>query len=165
MLIDKNGRLFGKFGLIDLAVVFVLLVVGAFIFKRFVIDGALKQGEEIVVQYYTEDVLDFVADVINLGDKIEDEGKNLDLGVVTDIVKNPGFYYVADDQGVMHKAEREGITNLILTGVVKGQMFANGFMIDGNKYGVGHGMTIRAGKAKIYLRISGIDRKSDIESQ
>ncbi len=159
MIIDKKGRLFGKLSIIDLAIVLVIVVVGVFIFRRFVSNGILKQDKEILVTYYSEDTLDFVVDAIQTGDKIEDEGKNLDMGLVSDIEKHPGFYYVTDDQGVMKKSMREGITNLILTGVARGQMFENGLIINGNKYNVGQGLTIRAGKAKVFMRISAIEEK------
>ncbi len=162
MIIDKKGRLFGKVSIIDIFIVVVLVVGAYFVFKRFaVMDMVVVQGEDYIVTFYSEDTPDFVADKVQIGDRVEDEAKTLDLGKVIAIENSPGFYYVTDSQGNIKKTEREGITSMKITAELKAQPYEHGFILSGgNKYGVGHGLTIRAGKAKIWLKISGIERKS-----
>ncbi len=161
MLIDNKGRLFGKVNIIDLCVVIAIIGVGAFLGMKFMSPSAEVKpvSEDYIIKFYVEEVPDYVANVIQLGDRVEDEQKSIFLGTVSNIVTGPGYEYTPNAAGELPRGYKEGYVSCEITAELKAQAFANGLLIEGNKYGVGHTFVIRAGKAKIYLKLSAIEPK------
>ncbi len=151
-----------KFNLIDAIVIVVILAAVAFLGIK-VFGGGLFGGEDeiYVVKFFCEDVPDFAAEVIYVDDKITDEQKDTDLGFVTEVNVGPSQTYVHTDDGQYVLAPRENYNSVEVIGYVRATGFENGIVADGTKYGVGHSLTLRVGKAKIYGRVSGIEKVSD----
>lgn len=159
-MIDKKGKLFGIVNVIDLFIVLAVVVAVAFISNKFLNKTVVSADTPtFVVKFYTEEVADYVASQIKVGDKVEDEGKNLSLGTVTDVKTEKGFVYSPNSDGQIVKSYKEGYNSQEITIELKAQSFEHGFVLGGNKYTVGHSLTVRAGNAKIYLRISSIEAK------
>ncbi len=82
-MIDKNGRLFGKLNLIDLAVVLVILVVAAALcmklFGNKAVEAVTSPDKAITYQVVCEDVPQAVADycTANTGEQLLSSGKLL----------------------------------------------------------------------------------------
>ncbi|MDR1530832.1 MAG: DUF4330 domain-containing protein [Clostridiales bacterium] len=162
MLIDKEGKIFGKINVIDLFILLAVLALAAFLILRAArpsSTGITVSADSASISFVTESTYDFVAEAVQMEDRVEDESKGVDLGRVTNITVGPGYTFAQNDQGQIVKSFKEGYAFLELTSEVKGQFFENGIMINGQKYAIGHGLTVRAGKAKIYMYISDIQKK------
>ena len=159
----KNGKLFGKINIIDFLVVLVILVgIAAVAVFLFVPRGA---GDELVMQYMIEEVDTFVADKVKVGDELYDESFSLDLGYVTAVEKGPSVSYIENARGGYSRISKDGLYSMIITGEVMGKKTSLGAEIGGKKYGVGHTFVLRAGDAKLYLRVYDIKLKSDVVSK
>jgi len=86
-IIDKNGRLFGKVNLIDLAVVLVLVVavaaVGMKLFGNKAVEAVTSPTVGITYEVVCEDVPQSVADYCqaNVGEQLLSSGKLLDAHI------------------------------------------------------------------------------------
>ncbi len=161
-MIDKNGKVFGKINIIDLlALIALIAAVAVFGFAKL---GGGKSGlsnnaDDIEIVFYTEQVSDFVVDNINIGDKVCDADKNIDFGVVTDVKKGPAASYNQTSDGQIVVTDKPDYSSAYITAVGKANMDEYGAKFEGTQYTVGHSLTIRAGNAKIYLRVYDIREK------
>ena len=154
MFIDKKGKLFGKVNIIDFILIVLILAVIAFIAIKAGSSTVSSSAEKtLVVQYYAEEVSDFVANQVQVGDELLDDGRNCSLGTVTKVEVGPSQSYSTTESGESKLISRDKINSILITSEVKGEITPTGCVISSNKYGVGHSMTLRAGKAKIYLRV------------
>lgn len=163
MIIDKKGKLFGIVNIIDLFIVFVLIVAVYFVFTKFVSPTVVSNTsqDDVVMKFYVEESPDFVADCLEVGGVVEDELKSVNLGKITDFTISDGFMFTPDAKGQLIAANKEGYSSFEIVSELKGQLFENGVIVSGNKYGVGHRFTIRAGKAKVYAYVSDIQKKGE----
>lgn len=161
MIIDEKGKLFGKLNIIDLVIILVLIAAIAFAGFKFLAPSmtASSSTGTAEVKFYIEEVSDFVADKIDIGDKLMDEGKNVSLGVVTDIEFGPAVSYGTNSEGAWVTSSREGYKSMILTGEVEATKFDHGMIVNASKYYVGHTFVLLAGEAKLYLRVYDINFK------
>lgn len=157
----KNGKVFGKINVIDFLVILVLIVavvaVAVFILKPK--DGA----DTLIMKFRIEEVDKFVAEKVHVGDELFDDTYSLDLGHVTDIELDDSISYGGMTNGVYTVATKENYYSMIITGECKGTKTGLGAEIGGKKYGVGHTFVLRAGDAKLYLRVYDIKLKEDSE--
>ena len=164
-MIDKNGKLFGKINIIDLVIILVLVIaiaVGGMFFIRNRKTEA--QTQTLIIKFYTEEVSDFVIEKVKVGDALYDADKSVDMGVITNIEINDSVTYGSISEGEYETVAKEGYSSAVITGEVVAQKNALGALIGGQQYGVGHSMVLRAGDAKIYLRVHDIGVKSEIEA-
>ena len=159
----KNGKLFGKINIIDLLVILVVLVavaaVALFLLKPK--DG----GDTLIMKFRIEEVDEFVAEKVHIGDDLYDDTFSLDLGKVTEIEIDDSITYGGITNGVYTVGSKEGYKSMIITGECKGTKTSLGAEIGGKKYGVGHSFVLRAGDAKLYLRVYDIMLKDDYDKQ
>ncbi|MDR2898984.1 MAG: DUF4330 domain-containing protein [Clostridiales bacterium] len=166
-MIDSDAKLFGKINIIDFVLLLALIgavALGAYTLLRgngpVIASGG--QTEDYVLKFYVEEVEDFTAQGLNVGDNLYDDSKNLFLGVITGLDIQPAVVYNPNQNGETVKSAKEGYNSVEITTELKAQPFENGVLINGNRYGVGHSLTIRAGKSFIYLRISEVTPKSEV---
>ena len=175
-LINEKGKLFGFINVIDfIVIVFVVAAVGVggLAFMRNsssvpspsqvarVKNSTVFQGPTSLMEFefYSEEVSDFVADALFIGaEMFDDTGSNY-LGTVTRIEKGPSDTYTVNSEGQSVKTSKEGYYSVRITGEVIGQRTPTGATVSGEHYGLGHSMVLRAGDAKIYLRLSRITAK------
>ncbi len=158
MIIDKKGKLFGKINIIDLLVILILVAAIAVVGVRFL--APKDTGTDVLqMQFYVEEVNDWVADKIEIGDSLYDGTYEMDLGKVTNIETGEPMTWGLTQEGQYVLAPRDGYCSLTITGEVVGTKTDIGAEIDGNLYGVGHSMVLYAGDAKIYLRVQDISVK------
>ena len=64
MIIDKNGKLFGKVNIIDLIIVLAVVILGVFVALNFTggEDAEVPAAQKAVIKFYSEEVTDFVLD-------------------------------------------------------------------------------------------------------
>ena len=159
----KNGKLFGKINIIDflaaLAVIVVLAAAAVFVLRP-------KDGDDtLIMKFRIEEVDGFVADKVHVGDELYDDTYLQDIGVVTDVELADSISYGQVNDSVYTLTTKEGYYSMIITGEVKGTKTKLGAEIGGKKYGVGHSMVLRAGDAKMYLRIYDIALKDENGTQ
>ena len=158
-LVTMEGNNKKKFNLVDFVVVIAIVAVFAFVgFKIFA--GDLGGGEKGTyrVTYFCEEVPEFASTIIKAKDKVLDEQKNTDLGVVKEVILDDSWTYTTNSDGAILRSGKEGYDSVELITEVKADEYDFGMMVDSSKYGVGHSITIRVGKAKIFGRISGIEK-------
>lgn len=155
----KNGKLFGKINIIDFLAVLALIVViaAAAVFVLRPKDG----GDTLVMKFRIEEVDGFVAEKVHVGDELYDDTNLQDIGVVTDVELSDSISYGQVNDSVYTLTSKEGYYSMIITGEVKGRKTKLGAEIGGKKYGVGHSMVLRAGDAKMYLRVYDIALKDE----
>lgn len=151
-----------RFTLIDGLIVLIIIAVVAFVGYKFF-------GKEVVentdatdtytLSFFIEEAPDFAAANIKKGCKVSDEAKRISLGEATKVKIGDSVFYTTNKDGEVIKSSREGYNSIEISTEVKGAETDHGIKIDGSEYVVGHSMTIYAGKAKIYGRVSGIEKK------
>ncbi len=155
MIIDKNGKLFGKINIIDLIIVIALIAVVALAAYSFAGSGEVEVSSgKAVIKFYAEEVTDFVLDgTINIGDPIIEVGTKNNMGTVTNVEIGDAVSYGEDSEGKWVQSSLPGHKSVLITAEVEGNEVPNGIEIKKAEYYIGHTMTIVAGKAKLYLRI------------
>ena len=124
-------------------------------------------GDTLVMKFRIEEVDGFVAEKVHVGDELYDDTNLQDIGVVTDVELSDSISYGQVNDSVYTLTSKEGYYSMIITGEVKGRKTKLGAEIGGKKYGVGHSMVLRAGDAKMYLRVYDIalkDENGEIET-
>jgi len=158
-MIDEKGKLLGIINALDfVTLVFVIVVV--FLGLRYLENEpviAVSNEREVLMEVFASDVIDSVAEGIEIGDIMEDAGISVRLGRIENLVVEDGYKFVEDKDGNWHKGVLDGHSAIKVTARVKAEITDTGIVIAGNKYGVGHSLTIRAGKTKFYARVSGLE--------
>lgn len=158
-MLDKKGRLFGKINIIDLIIILALIFAAVVVGKSYFTKKAETETQTLVMKYYIEEADKFVADKVYIGSPLYDDSANVNLGNVTKVETDDSVSYGTNSEGEYVKSTREGFVSMIITGEVQGVRTGNGALISGEKYGVGHTFTLRAGDAKLYLRVYDISVK------
>jgi len=166
MFIDKKGRLFGKASIIDVLIVALAIVfAGMAAFKWGLIGAARSAGPftqesyDIRIEFYQEEVPDFVVKAAKIGDKAVEALKNASFGRVVDIKAGKSVSWVKTESGEYVASSKEGYSNVIIVMEAKGQLGSGGAKIGGEEYFIGRTIDLYAGCAAFKGRISGIAKK------
>ena len=156
---EKSGV---KINIIDILIILIFIGVCFFIYSKMHKDIGITGSTEsaFTVKFYATDIDSFVTDSIKVGDKVLDADKELDLGQIIDIKSGDSISFSPNSNGILVASGKENHNSIEITSNLKGQKFDYGFLVNGNKYSVGHSLNIRAGKAILNVRISGIEEKS-----
>ena len=155
-MIDKNGKVFGKINIVDLIVLVVIIAaVAMFAVSKFnnSKDVVVDNEKTIYMSFYAEEISDFVADKIEIGAKVFDEDNKHVLGEVVKVETQPSVIYSVNSEGNSVLTTKENYNSVIVTAKVDGTLSDYGLVLNDFKYGVGHSMTLRAGYAKMYMRV------------
>lgn len=162
MLIDKDGRIFGKINIIDLCILLAIVAGAAFFAFKMQKSGEIvptAQQKKYEMKFYVEQVESFVVNGVKEGQGIYDDSKSQSLGKITNVTIGDSIEFNPDKNGILVSSAKEGYNKMEITSELTAVPFENGIMINGNKYGVGHSLTIRAGQSVCFMRISGIEEK------
>jgi hypothetical protein len=156
----KDGKLFGKINVIDfLVILLVVAIIAAGV--KFVFFNKGNAPDTLIMKFRIEEVDNFVAEKVHVGDSLYDDTGENDLGKVIDVETDESISYSVSEDGLYNMTSREGYKSMIITGEVQGKKTKLGAEIKGTKYGVGHSMVLRAGDAKLYLRVYDIKLKDN----
>jgi hypothetical protein len=160
LVIDKNGKLFGKVSVIDLAVVALVLIAVAYAGARYLGSrgGGPVAGDlvDLEIKFYAPEVNDFVVDAIHVGDAAKEYAQYASFGTVTAVEPAESVYWVGDAEGVMHPGSKPGqFQSCTVTMRAKGKIDATGFSLDGTTYFVGKTVVLYLGVAGFEGRIAG----------
>ena len=93
----------------------------------------------------------------SMGARVFDDTENNVLGYVTDLQTGQGYHYDVDKQGKTVALFPEDSSSVVVTSLATGTLDANGLLIGGTRYAIGHTFVVYVGDCKMYLRISGLE--------
>ncbi|MCL1863012.1 MAG: DUF4330 domain-containing protein [Defluviitaleaceae bacterium] len=160
----KDGKIFGLVNIIDLLIIIAL--VGAAVFGVWQFNAgrgvvfAPVETREFIISFFTEEVEDFTAFAVEVGDSVVDHGRNVPLGTVTAVEVADARVWNADQYGVAVASPKPGFSSIEISARLTAQPTEHGIIIAGNRYGIGHSLAVRAGRGTIFMRISGLEEVS-----
>ena len=160
MILDDKGRLFGKISIIDIFVLVVLIAVvsvGYFKFGNKSHSGTREPEQLVHIKFYSPSVENYTAFEVKEGDIVTNEGNNNPMGKVVAVEIGESEEFSPDSSGKFVKSVVEGYSSLEITSEVIGRLKEGSLVINGNMYSTGSEIIIRAGKTKLFLKISGIE--------
>lgn len=160
-MVDKNGKLFGKINLIDFIIVLVILALVAFVALKVVDKG--NEGANLTqvrISFYGEETPNYVTKYIEKGTTVLDGTEKVNLGTIESFDIGSPLSYATTTNGDVQQVIKEGYSSVSITAIVKGELGEHGVTVDGVLYGVGHTLPIYAGKAKLFMKVSGIEAVS-----
>ena len=127
-IIDKNGRLFGKISIIDVAVLLVVAVMALGLYVKSTTKDitAATDNKVITYQISANAVPEYMADALVVGDQLFEDGNkatNGSLGTITDIQTTPGDRLAELSDGTLEMVPVEEAVNLLIT--VEGEGIAD----------------------------------------
>lgn len=148
-----------KFNIVDAIVILVIIAAVALVGAKFFSnDAGPSTNARYRISFYCEEVPSFAAEVIKEGDFVTDDDKNSALGNVEKVTLGPSRTYATSSDGQWNLAPKDGYNSVEVAAIVDAQEFQHGIIVNAAKYGVGHSLTIRVGQAKIYGRVSGLEK-------
>jgi hypothetical protein len=155
MLIDEKGRLFGKINVVDFIVIAVIVLAVAGVGYKLLSSSSMlfKKAEMFEIVFYNEDLMQQVADSINIGDKVKDSVKNAVFGEVTKKEVDKSIVFASNDKGELVQTTRPGYVSMKLYVHAKGVHTDTGYIFNNADYYVGRSLELRAGIGVIWTRI------------
>jgi len=159
-MISKDGKLFGKVSIIDVAVVALILVAGAYAGFRYLgsrnIGTAGGSLDELEITFFSPEVNDFVVNSIKVGDAAKEFAQYASFGTITKVEPGDSVYWVGDAMGGIHPGAKPGyFQSCTVTMRARGKIEATGFTLDGTTYFVGKTVVMYLGVAGFEGRIAG----------
>lgn len=143
----NNEKKKGRFNIIDLIVIILVVLAVAFIgYKLLPKNSSNDDLQTVRITYYMEKCADFVPAHTQIGDTLCISDTKLQLGVVTDI-------RVEDYQPNLESANDENYCSIYITGEVPAKMTEHGPVVGNTLFGIGHTMVIYAGIGKYYVAV------------
>lgn len=137
---DKNGNIKGKFNVIDILVIVLLVVVVAGIAVRYgsSVTTAVKSSEEFEYVVKVESVRDFTIDALEKKGKVTDKNSTLDLGEIVDVKVEPTEYQSTTADGRIIFAQQPDRYTAYVTIKTQGKESDNSYITaDSNELSVG----------------------------
>ena len=168
--INEKGKLFGIINIIDLIVLLVIALLAVVGFKFLSSGGFAALSKEdsegfmgpqttLEIEFYGEEVSDFVVEQLYEGAYLYDETSLEDLGVLTKFEVGESIAYSPNSDGVNVAAPKPDYKSVKITGEVVGERTPLGATVGAAHYASGHTFVLRAGDAKIYLRVYDVQAK------
>ena len=162
---EKQKKL--RFNLVDVIFILVLLVGVAFVALRLGGMDIVRQitggsaPEPYVITFIGDEVPDYAAERIEIGDFASNEEATMNLGTVVDFQLSDALSYNPDYDGKLVLSAKEGYCCVTLMCQVQGTETSTGVVVDGMVLGVGHTMVVRAGDAKLYMVVYDMQKLSE----
>lgn len=161
-IIDNDAKIFGKINIIDLCIVIAAILAAVFVLTQFrggrgPIAIAPPEMRDFTMSFFVEEVEDFRLSGINIGDGLFEGGTNIFLGNVIALDICEAHVWNADRYGNTVRSNKEGHSSLEITTQLRATPAEHGVMVGGNRYGIGHSLTVRVGRSVIFMRISGLE--------
>lgn len=107
MLLDKNGKIKGKFSIVDAAVIVLVLVVIAGICVRYssVVTGAVKSSESFRYVVKVPSVRVYTLNALVVGDNVTDKQSSKVLGKIVDVKSETATHTATTADGRIIQAQ------------------------------------------------------------
>ncbi len=143
-MINKDGKLFGKISIVDIAVLLILVVLAVGIFLKFSgrsTEKVATTGQEIECTFLVKNVRMYTVDALKKGGAMHDKTSKEYIGEITDVRYEAGEYQVNMADGSFKSAAPEERYNVYVTVRFNGKVGENGHYTATNKY-LGAGSTV-----------------------
>lgn len=137
---NKDGKIKGKFNIIDLLAIILVIAVAVGIVLRFksTITTAVKSDEEFVYTVKVTGVKNYTVDALEKKGKITDKKSEIDLGEITKVVSEPCKTEAETADGKIVEAEQPDRYNVTVTIKTRGKEAENSYITaDSNELSVG----------------------------
>lgn len=137
---NKDGRIKGKFNIIDLLVILLIAAVIVGIAVRFgsSVTTAVKSDEEFEYVVKVESVRQYTIDALEKKGKLSDKKATVDLGEIVDVQAQPSEFLSQTADGEVVYAKQPGRYTALVTIRTKGKESGNSYiMADSNELSVG----------------------------
>lgn len=160
---NKNDKKFNKkFNIIDLVIGIIIVVAFVLALNRLGIIGVenivVNEQSKIEIIFFQEEVNDFTAENVNIGDPASEPLLNANFGTVIDKSVGPSISYGRDKFGRQTTSTKEGYSSIYITLTANGKVGDNGVTIDGSTYYVGQVINLRVGSSIFYGRIDAVNQ-------
>lgn len=162
MIIDSNGKLFGKVSIIDALILFVILAGIAGIGYKYSTSKSaspFRAPDKFQLVFYGEEVPDFTATKVKVGDKAKETVKNTDFGNVVDVKLDKSMSVAMTDQGEYHITSRPDMNSLTVTVDCEGVYSDSGVTVQNNDFYIGQYLNLKIGNSAFYIRLYDIKKK------
>lgn len=161
----KDKKLFGIFNLLD--IIIILVVIAAVIFAAVKIKSnktgngeSLQAGDEYIVEFYQEEIENFIKGHIEEGDIVKDALQSIVMGEVVEVIYDEPVTF-NDDGQIVRKA---GYTSVKVRLKANNAVMTNsGLAINSYNYFIGKTMEIRVGDVALYCKLSNIEKLTKTE--
>lgn len=136
MLLDKNGKLFGKINIIDLTLLLVILLLISGVAYKFIQNerkDITNNSQLLEYQVSILNVRSFSADALDVKDNLYDAKTDTYMGKITAKEIKPYSDYITKTDGTTVLAEKPGRLEVVLTIQVPGVENPNGYLANGNR--------------------------------
>ena len=137
---NKNGKIKGKFNIIDLLAIILVIGVVVGIAVRFgsSITTAVQSNEEFIYTVKVEGVRDYTIAALKKGGKITDKKSEIDLGEIVDVKSEPAVITAERADGKIVNAPQPDRYTAIVTIKTYGKEADNSYITaDSNELSVG----------------------------
>lgn len=136
MIINKEGKLFGKISVIDIAVILIIAVLAACIYIRFsgTTQTIATSGEDIGCTFLVRNIRSFSVDALERGGSVYDKTSKEYIGKITDVRIEAGEYQVNMADGSFKTISPDDRYNAYITVEFEGKVGENGYYTAANKY-------------------------------
>ena len=137
---NKDGNIKGKFNIIDLLVIILIIAVVVGICVRFGshVTTAVKSDEDFEYVVRVESVRDYTVDALEKMGKVTDKKSTLDLGEIVNVEKEPAKFLSEKADGEMVYASQPDRYTAYVTIRTKGKESDNSYITaDSNELSVG----------------------------
>lgn len=136
MIINKDGKLFGKISVIDILAVLIIVVLIAGIASRFSgkSNVVVSSGEKIKCTFLVKNVREYTADALKQGGPVYDKTSKEYIGEIVDVKQTEGKFKVNMADGSFKDAVPQEKYNVYVTVEFSGKSGSNGFYTAANKF-------------------------------
>ncbi len=137
MIINKDGKLFGRISIVDIVVVLIVVVLAVGIFLKFSgksTEAVATTGEEIECTFLVKNVRMYTIDALKKGGQLYDRVAKEYIGEITDVRYEDGKYQVNMADGSFMPAVPDERYNAYVTVEFTGKVNENGYYTATNKY-------------------------------
>ncbi len=137
---DKNGKIKGKFNIIDILAIMLVVVVIAGIVWRFgsQVTTAVQSDSEFIYTVRVEGVRDYTIKALEKGGKITDKNSTMDLGEIVSVKTAPAEITTERADGTVVKSEMPDRYTAMVTIKTFGKESDNSYIAaDSNELSVG----------------------------
>lgn len=163
MIIDKNGKIFGKISIVD--ILLIIIFIGAIFFALNKIglfspkDSLVNNYDKIELVFYQEEMNTFTANNVNIGDPATESLQNSSFGNVTEVQIEDSVSWGSDIDGTQVATSKEGYSSIYIHLDSNGRVGPNGLNINGSNYYIGETITLRVGNSIFFGQIYDAKKK------
>lgn len=135
-MINKDGKLFGKISIVDIAVILIIVLIGVGVYCRFAKqpEEIISMSEKIECTFLIENVRTYTVDALKKkGEMYDGTSKEL-IGNITDVRVEDGKMHVNMADGSFKTAAPENRYNVYVTVEFSGKISDKGYYTAANKY-------------------------------